>query len=52
MPGLIWVGPADEGRISISKIAVGMYTVEHELGMCTPPIVTDNFLLSEFLGGI
>src|ERR1700693_3665780 len=37
MPGSICAGPLAEGRTSMSKISVGMYTVEHEFGMSTTP---------------
>jgi N-terminal domain of oxidoreductase len=37
MPGSIWAGPLAEGRTSMSKISVGMYTVEHEFGISTTP---------------
>src|SRR5689334_668936 len=37
MPGSICTGPFAEGRTSMSKISVGMYTVEHEFGMSTTP---------------
>jgi len=37
VPGSIWNGPSADGATGKSKIAVGMYTVEHELGMSTTP---------------